>query len=324
VARPGAPGSPTTVGQFFGSIERLDPRFDRLVPADSRLETIADGFIWTEGSVWWRAGNALLFSDIPNNVVHRWQEGRGVAEYLKPSGYTGERPRGGRAGDEPGSNGLAFDAEGRLVLAQHGDRRVARQEKDGRMTVLADRFEGKRLNSPNDVTIHPNGDIYFTDPRFGMASWDQRELDFTGVYRISARDGSVHLVSRALSPNGIALSPDARTLYVTSGRTWMAFPVAADGTTGEPRVFADARQWTLASAAGGGLDGLEVDAAGNLFATGPGGVCVIAPDGTLLGRILTGDRTANLGFGGPDGRTLYICVNHRIARIRLTTQGLGW
>jgi gluconolactonase len=305
---------------IIGAVERLDPRFDVLVPKDAQLEKIAEGFIWTEGAVWDKAGKCLLFSDIPNNVVIKWREGEGTSEYLKPSGYTGAKPRGGKAGDEPGSNGLMFDVQGRLTLCEHGDRRVTRINKDGTKTVLADNYMGKRLNSPNDLAIHPNGDVYFTDPPYGLDKGAKRDLDFMGVFRISARDGKLSLVSKDLRPNGIALTPDAKKLYVTNGNSWMVFPVEPDGSTGAGRVFVDTRKW----ATQGGLDGMKCDAKGNIFATGPGGVCVMAPDGTLLGRFLTADRTANLCFGGEDGQTMFVCVNHRIGRVRLTTKGMGW
>src|SRR5262249_48907809 len=147
--------------------------------------------------------------------VIKWNQGQGISEFLKPSGYTGSTPRGGKPGDEPGSNGLMFDAQGRLYLCEHGDRRVTRIEKDGTKKVLADKYMGKRLNSPNDLAIHPNGDVYFTDPPYGLAKGAKRELDFTGVFRISAKDGTVSLVSKDLRPNGIALTPDAKKLYVT-------------------------------------------------------------------------------------------------------------
>lgn len=310
--------------KIIGTIERLDPRFDKLVPKDAQLELIAEGFIWTEGAAWYKPGKCLLFSDIPNNVVIKWEPGKGTSEYLKPSGYTGVKPRGGKAGDEPGSNGLFVDSQGRLLLCEHGDRRVTRVEKDGKKTVLADNYLGKRLNSPNDLALHPNGDVYFTDPPYGLAKWDKRELEFTGVFRISGKDGKLSLVSKSLRPNGIALSPDLKKLYVTNGGSWMVFPVNEDGSTGEGKVFVDPKQWKLTPAKGGGVDGMKCDAEGNLFATGPGGVCVIAPDGTLLGRLLTGDRTANLCFGGEDGRTLFVCVNHRIGMVRTTTKGIGW
>lgn len=309
---------------IIGTIERLDPRFDELVPKDAQLEKIAEGFIWTEGAVWYKPAKCLLFSDIPNNVVIKWQEGQGTSEFLKPSGYTGDKPRGGKPGDEPGSNGLFVDAQGRLHLCEHGDRRVTRIEKDGKKTVLADKYMDKRFNSPNDLAIHPNGDVYFTDPPYGLAKGDKRELDFTGVFRINGKDGSLSLVAKNLNPNGIALSPDAKKLYVTNGSKWMVFPVNADGTTGEGKLFVDPAKWTVAKVKGGGVDGLKCDSKGNIFATGPGGVCVMAPDGTLLGRFLTGDRTANLCFGGDDGQTLFVCVNHRMAKVRTTTKGIGW
>lgn len=308
---------------IIGTVERLDPRFDKLVPKDAQLEKIAEGFIWTEGAAWNKAGKFLVFSDIPNNVVIKWQEGAATSEYVKPSGYTGTKPRGGKPGDEPGSNGLMFDAQGRLNLCEHGDRRVTRIETDGTKTVLADKYEGKRFNSPNDLAIHPNGDVYFTDPPYGLDKGAKRELDFTGVFRISAKDRKVSLVSKDLRPNGIALSPDAKKLFVTNGNNWMVFPVNADGSTGTGEVFVDIRKWP-APQPPGGLDGMKCDASGNIFATGPGGVCVMAPDGTLLGRFRTGDRTANLCFGGLDGQTLFVCVNHRIGRVHLTTKGMGW
>jgi gluconolactonase len=216
-----------------------------------------------------------------------------------------------------------FDAQGRLTLCEHGDRRVTRIEKDGTKTVLADNYLGKRLNSPNDLALHPNGDVYFTDPPYGLAKGAKRELDFTGVFRISAKDGKISLVSRDLSPNGIALTPDAKKLYVTNGNAWMVFPVNPDGSTGQGKVFVDIKKWPK-PVPPGGLDGMKCDARGTIFATGPGGVCVMTSDGSLLGRFRTGDRTANLCFGGEDGQTMFVCVNHRIGRIRLTTKGMGW
>lgn len=310
--------------EVIGTVERLDPRFDALVPKDAKLEKISEGHIWTEGAVWYKPGKCLLFSDIPNNVVLQWQEGKGTSQFLKPSGYTGDAPRGGKPGDEPGSNGLFLDSQGRLHLCEHGDRRVTRIEKDGKKVVLADQFMGHRLNSPNDLAIHPNGDVYFTDPPYGLAKGAKRDLDFTGVYRINAIDGSVSLVSKSLSPNGIALSPDAKKLYVTNSGKWMVFPVNPDGSTGEAKLFVDPSQWTAPKVKGGGVDGLKCDSQGNLWATGPGGVCVMAPDGTLLGRFLTGDRTANLCFGGDDGHTLFVCVNHRIGKARVLAKGVCW
>ena len=307
----------------FGTIERNDPRFDRLVPRDATIEKLADGFDWSEGPVWVKKGGYLLFSDVPENTVFRWKEGEKVRVFLKPSGYTGAASRGG----EPGSNGLNLDPQGRLVLCQHGDRRVARLADDGKgFVTLADRYQGKRFNSPNDSVYKSNGDLYFTDPPYGLLKKNDdpaKELDFNGVYRV-AKDGTVTLLTRDMTyPNGIALSPDEKTLYVANSdpikAIWMAFPVKDDGTLGKGRVFFDATPW--AKAGKKGLpDGMKVDRAGNLFATGPGGVLVFDPDGTHLGTFNTGEATANCGWG-EDGSTLFITADMYLARARLSTKG---
>jgi gluconolactonase len=308
-----------------GKIVRLDPRFDKLVPRNARLEKIADGFTWVEGPVWNRKGNYLLFSDIPNNSVFKWQEGAGVSLFLKPSGYTGSAPFEGR---EPGSNGLTFDPSGRLVLCEHGDRRITRLEANGQKTVLADRYEGKRLNSPNDVVFKSNGDLYFTDPPFGLPkAFDdpRRELDFCGVYRRS-QDGKLTLLTKEVkAPNGIAFSPDEKILYVTdvdaNRPAWLAFDVKSDGTTANSRVFCDAKPFTKIHK--GAPDGLKVDKQGNLFAAGPGGLYVFAPDGTLLGNVELGVPTANCNWGN-DGSVLYVTADTAIYRMRLKTKGVGF
>ncbi|MGE5850275.1 MAG: SMP-30/gluconolactonase/LRE family protein [Candidatus Methylomirabilota bacterium] len=307
------------------AIRRLDPRFDRLVPQDATLEKLADGFAWVEGPVWNRPGGYLLFSDIPNNSVLKWQEGAGVSVFLKPSGYTGQLPFPGR---EPGSNGLTFDAAGRLVLAEHGDRRITRLEEGGRKSILADRYQGRRLNSPNDLVFKSNGDLYFTDPPFGLpkAFTDpQKELRFQGVYRLSTT-GQLTLLTRGIkAPNGIAFSPDEKILYVTDVSpdrpAWLAYDVKADGTITNGRPFYDATPWKRANF--GGPDGLKPDRDGNLFAARPGGINVIAPDGTLLGSIETGVPTSNVAWGD-DGSVLYITGGTALYRIRLSTRGVGF
>jgi gluconolactonase len=315
----------------LGTIERLEPAFNKLVPPDAKLEILAGGFIWTEGPVWIKDkdGGFLAFSDIPNNVVNKW-DGKKITPYVKPSGYTGKKPRGGKPGDEPGSNGLMLDAQGRLTLCEHGDRRVTRIEKDGTTkTVLADKYMGKRLNSPNDLVYHSNGDLYFTDPPYGMEKgWDDpaRELDFCGVYRLGT-DGKLTLLTKEMSrPNGITLSPDEKTLYVANSDpdnpVWRAFPLKMDGTLGASRLFFDATP--LVAAKKKGLpDGMKVDQKGNLFATGPGGVLVFSPEGKHLGTIATGVNTANCAFG-EDGMTLFVAADHDICRIRLSTKGIGF
>ncbi len=308
----------------IGAIQRLDPRFDRLIPPDARLEKLAEGFEWAEGPVWVPKGAYLLFSDIPRNSVMKWQAGEGLSLFLKPAGYTGSDPRGG----ESGSNGLVLDAAGGLILCQHGDRRIARLEADGSFTTLVDRYQGKRLNSPNDAVFKSNGDLYFTDPPYGLPKGPAdpaRELEFCGVYRLGT-DGKLTLLTREMTrPNGIGFSPDEKTLYVAQSdrerAVWMAFPVRADGTLGPGRVFFDATAWTRSLK--GLPDGLKVDRQGNLFATGPGGVNVFAPDGTHLGRINPGVATANCGFG-EDGSVLYVTADSYLCRIKTNTKGLGF
>lgn len=308
----------------IGTIERADPRFDKLIPKDAKLEKLASGFKWSEGPVWVAKGGYVLFSDIPRNVVNKWKDGDGISKHLDPSGYTGKAARGG----EPGSNGLLLDPQGRLVLCEHGDRRVSRVEADGSKTVLADRYMGKRFNSPNDAVYKSNGDLYFTDPPYGLVkNWDDpaRELDFCGVYRV-AKDGKVTLLTKEMTrPNGIGFSPDEKTLYVANSdpkkAVWMAFPLKDDGTLGEGRVFFDATKWV--GKRKGLPDGLKVDRDGNVFATGPGGVLVFAADGTYLGRVDPGEPTANCGWGD-DGSTLYVTANMHLCRIRTTTKGLTY
>jgi gluconolactonase len=277
-------------------IIRLDPKFDKLVPPNVTVERIVSGRKWVEGPVWNRKEGYLLFSDIPTNSVIKWQEGKGTRVFLKPSGYTGKATF---EGPEPGSNGLAFDLEGRLVLAEHGDRRIARLERNGKQTTLVDRFEGKRINSPNDLVFKSNGDLYFTDPPFGLPkSFDdpRKETPFQGVYKYS-KDGKLTLLTKAIkAPNGIAFSPDEKTLYISNAdpmnAVWMAYDVKADGTIDAGRVLFNATPWTKSKP--GVPDGLKVDREGNLFGAGPGGIHVISPEGKHLGSIETGVPTGNL------------------------------
>ncbi|MGH7232595.1 MAG: SMP-30/gluconolactonase/LRE family protein [Nitrospiraceae bacterium] len=309
----------------LSKIIRLDPRFDKLVPGDAKLEKIADGFTWVEGPAWNRRGGYVLFSDIPSNSVFKWKEGEGVTRFLSPSGYTGSPPFEGK---EPGSNGLIFDAAGRLVLCEHGDRRIARLESDGHKTPLADRYNGQRLNSPNDLVFKSNGDLYFTDPPFGLPGAfedSQKEVPFQGVYRVST-DGKLTLLIRDLkAPNGIAFSPDEKTLYVTDvdskRAAWLAYDVKEDGTVSNGRLFFDATRWRNDPYFG--PDGLKVDKDGNLFGARPGGISVFAPDGMHLGNIETGGPTSNLAWGD-DGSTLYMTAGATVYRMKLSTKGPGF
>jgi len=305
----------------FGSIERVDPRFDALVPPEARLEKLAEGFVWAEGPVWIPEGEYLLFSDVPQNVVFKWKDGEGLSEYLKPSGFTGS----GKPNREPGSNGLLLDSQGRLVLCQHGDRRVSRLAEDGSFLELVSRYEGKRFNSPNDAAFRSNGDLYFTDPPYGLAGLNNspvKELDFNGVYRLSAEGNLTLLTDQISFPNGIAFSPDEKNLYVAvsdgENPVLMIYDVEEDGTIANGRVFFDTKIW--AETYSGVPDGLKVDREGNIFATGPGGVNVFSPDGTFLGRINPGVATANCGWGN-DGSVLYITADSYLCRIKLSTKG---
>ncbi|MEM6793458.1 MAG: SMP-30/gluconolactonase/LRE family protein [Acidobacteriota bacterium] len=320
----------------MGSREALDPRFGELVPEGTVFEVLAEGFEWSEGPLWVPEAGFLLFSDVPTNAIYRWREGDGArAEvWLQPSGYTGEAERGG----EPGSNGLLLDAGGDLVLCQHGDRRVARLERPegaswdspgSGFTTLADRFEDGRFNSPNDLVYDRAGRLYFTDPPYGLEGGTEdpgRELDFQGVYRLDP-DGSVHLLSKDLSrPNGIALSPDERTLYVANSdpesALWMAWPLDENGDVGEGRVFFDATS-SVGEERPGLPDGMAVDGAGNLFATGPGGVWVFAPDAAHLGTLRLPQPASNCTFG-EDGTSLFVTSDAFLVRARLATRGLGY
>jgi gluconolactonase len=306
----------------FGVIERNDPRIDNILPKDARLEVIADGFNWLEGPAWNHEQGYLLFSDIPANSIYRWDPKTGVSLFMKPSGYSGSEPFEGR---EPGSNGLTFDLDGRLVICEHGDRRIRRLDPDGSKTVLAERYQGKRLNSPNDAVYHSNGDLYFTDPPFGLPNaFDDpgKELGFSGVYRLTPEGKLDLLENRLKAPNGIAFSPDEKTLYLTDvdpqRMAWLAYDVEDDGSIRDGRVFFSAMRWKDQRA--GAPDGIKVDSDGNLYGAGPEGVYIFAPDGTHLGTVFTGVPTGNLAWG-EDGSTLFVTADTRVLKLRVLTSG---
>lgn len=316
-------------GELVGSVEVLDPRMLRHVDERARFERIATGFEWSEGPVWDSDAACLLFSDVPNNVVYRWSEREGLAVALRPSGYAA----GTKRGREPGSNGLAIDANGRLLLCEHGDRRLGRVEPDGRHITLVDRHDGKRFHSPNDLAIHSSGAVFFTDPPYGLPEGmddASRELPHCGVYVAISRDGmsfEARLLDASFSrPNGIALSPDERTLYVavsdSSAPRIVAYDVGEDLMTRNARVLFDARP-LLREGNHGSTDGLKVARDGTLFATGPGGVLVLDVDGTHLGTLRTGEATANCAFGD-DGSVLYVTADAHILRMRLRAIGEGY
>lgn len=310
----------------IGSIESLDPAFAKLVPSTSTIEVLGGGFDWSEGPIWNKAEKYLLFSDIPPNRIMKWKEGEGVTLFKEKIGYSGKEPF---TGEEPGTNGLVYDSEGRLTMCCHGDRCIKRIEKDGTITVLADKYDGKRLNSPNDLVFHSSGDIYFTDPPYGLPKRENdpaKELDWFGVYRLS-KNGTVTLLTKEMTrPNGIGFSPDEKTLYVAqsdpAAAIWKSFPVKEDGTLGESKLLFDGTAW-FKEGRPGLPDGLAVDSQGHIWATGPGGVYCFTPEGKVLGRINTGEKTANCKFGG-DGSVLYITADMYIVRVRTSVKGLGF
>lgn len=311
----------------MGAIVRVDPALDALIDPEAKLEVLAGGLNWSEGPAWSKELGAVLFSDVPENHVLKWKEGEGLSVYLKPSGFTGILPYS----REPGSNGLTFNARGELCSCEHGDRRVSVLTKGGGKRTIADNFEGKRFNSPNDLCFDRAGNLYLTDPPYGLpkgpADTETRELEWNGVYRVSP-DGRVTLLTKEMTfPNGIALSPDEKTLYVaqSDGKAtlWKSFPVQPDGSLGASKVLADVTAMSQSGKYRGSCDGLKVDTRGNLWATGPGGVHVMTPDGKLLGRIETFMANGNCCFGD-DGSVLYICADAFLCRIKTKVKGCGF
>ena len=295
------------------------PELDRLLTPGTPLERVAGGFEFTEGPVWARDG-ALLFSSPNTNQIYRLADGR-LTVFRSHSGYTGLDI--GRY-HQPGSNGLTFDSDGRLTVCQHGNRRVVRVEPHGNLTVLADRFEGKRLNSPNDLVYRSDGTLYFTDPPFGLPGvFDdpKKELAFSGVFMV--RDDQVSLVDGSLAgPNGLAFSPDERYLYVGNwdpdAKVVMRYDVATDGTVSGGTVFFD-----MTGAPGDdAIDGIKVDERGNLYVCGPGGLWVLSPDGRHLGTLRLPEDPHNLAWGDVDGRGLYVTALTSVYRLRLNVAGI--
>lgn len=312
--------SPAFAQRTIGTIERLTPQMDKLVPADAKIEVLADGFTWTEGPVWIGGEDGhLLFSDIPRNSIFKWDPSGTISLFMSPSGYTGVS----YYGLEPGCNGLFLDSKGRLVMCEHGDRRVSVLTEAGGKMTLADRYQGKRLNSPNDGALKSNGDIYFTDPPYGLPQRftdPRREIPFCGVYRLSAA-GEVTLLTKSIErPNGIGFSPDEKTLYVAQSNpeqaNWTAFPVKADGSLGAGKEIQNATD--RVGKEPGLPDGMTIDADGNLWASGPGGIYVMQPDGKLIGRLVTGERTSNCTFG-PNG-WLFMTVDSYLCRVQTTAR----
>jgi gluconolactonase len=306
-----------------GSVDQLSPELDRIIAPGTLPEILAEGFEWSEGPLWLPEQKKVIFSDVPNNSIFEWSERNGLKLYLKPSGYTDTIPRGG----ETGSNGLILDRNGQLVLCQHGDRRMARMRAPldapaPDFETIAGTWEGKRFNSPNDAIMSSAGNLYFTDPAYGMEfRYDdpRREMDFTGVFLVTP-DGNVTLQTDRLSaPNGIDLSPDEKKLYIansggSSGLKWMVYDLAEDGSLQNERLFYDAAP--ASDSLSGGPDGFVVRNDGIIFATGPGGVWILTPDGEHLGIIRTGQATSNCTLDS-ENRYLYITADMYLMRIRL-------
>lgn len=304
----------------IGHVEKFDPALDEIISTETLPEIIGEGYEWSEGPLWVEAQKMLLFSDIPNNAIMKWTEEKGVALYLKPSGFTGTDFKG----KEPGSNGLLLNAEGKLVLCQHGDRRMAVMESSltdpkPNFRTLVDRWEGKRINSPNDAVYDKEGNLYFTDPPYGLpgnVNDPEKEIPFQGVYKLKT-DGTLVLLTDTIPrPNGIGLSPDQRTLYVANseGRDahWSAYTVSGDSLT-EARIFFST-PWK--EGLKGAPDGLKVDARGNVFATGPGGVWILNSQGKPLGRVFIPEATANCALSD-DGKYLFTTSDMYLLRVRL-------
>jgi gluconolactonase len=301
-------------------VRRLDPALDALIATDAVVEKLAGGFVFTEGPIWLPSGE-LLFSDIPANTIYKWAPSGDVTVFRKPSGFDGaDAP----AGAFIGSNGLTLDQQGRLTICEHGNHRVTRLETDGSLTVLASHFQGKRLNSPNDVVYRSDGAMYFTDPPYGFVKQDEdpaKELDFNGVFRF--KDGELTLLYKGMTrPNGLAFTPDEKFLYVGNSdpkrKMWNRFPILPDGTLGAPDLFAD----LTAETEPGMPDGMKIDTAGNLYCTGPGGVHVFNPQGKRIGVIVAPEIPANLHWGDADGSTLYMTARTGLYRIRTLAKGI--
>lgn len=303
-------------------IEIIDPEALGILDSSAKIEVIGEGFKWTEGPLYIADGDYLIFSDIPPNKIYKWKEGQGITTYLEPSGNTGPV---GKA-KEPGSNGLILNARGELVLCQHGDRRIAKMvagvnKPAPRFVTLADKYNGKRLNSPNDAVYHPNGDLYFTDPPYGLEkgiSDTGKELDFQGVYRLKP-NGQLDVVTKELKyPNGIALSPDGKLLYVASSdganNVWMQYELDTNGLAKSQRIFYEVHAYEGKNL--GGPDGMKVNKKGYIFASGPEGLWLFNAGGKLLARIYTGQLTSNCALS-TDERVLFMTCDDYVMRLKL-------
>jgi gluconolactonase len=309
-----------TTKQGVGFVWRGDPAaMEQIIARDAPIEKIGGGFTFTEGPIWFKEGY-LLFSDVVGNVIRKWTPDGKVVEFKRPAGYDGtDAP----AGAFIGSNGMTLDKEGNLYICEHGNHRIEKMDKSGKYTVVVDKYEGKRLNSPNDLVFKSDGSLYFTDPPYGLIQQDQdpkKELKFNGIYRL--KGGKLTLLNKDMTrPNGLAFSPDEKYLYVSNSdekkKIWMRFDVKPDGTLGKGQVFYDVTSMT----AEGLPDGMKVDTKGNLYCSGPGGVWVFSPEGKHLGTIQPPETPANCAFG-EDGKTLFITARTGLYRVKVNIPGI--
>lgn len=310
------PGRPT------GHIERLDASLDAIIDSNAVVEIIAEGFDWSEGPLWIEDRKMLLFSDVPANTIYKWTEEKGKEVYLTPSGYTGQAARGG----ETGSNGLLLNREGKLVMCQHGNRQMAWMNStlDAPKPVfetIANNYQSKKFNSPNDAVYRSNGDLFFTDPPYGLEkNMDDplKEMPYQGVFLVK-QSGQVILLSDSVSrPNGIALTPDEKTLIVANSDgqkpVWYAFDLGPGDSLMNQRIFYDASGSVKVEK--GMPDGLKIDKKGNMFATGPGGIWIFNKDGKLAGKIKFPEATSNCALSG-DQKTLYVTADMYVLRVKL-------
>ena len=326
-----------TIWSRAQEVQQLDPSLARIVPAHAALERVAGGFDkWTEGPVWTHQ-DSLLFAEIPANNIVLWAPGQGAHVFMHPSGYNGA---GAFKGPEPGSNGMTLDPDGRVSVAGHARRTVWRLESldpKGQITTLADSYQGKKLNSPNDLVYKSDGSLYFTDPPYGLATQSDddpdKELKVNGVYRVPGarqhkagtppdRDKLQLIIKDLGRPNGIAFSPDEKFLYIAeSGKNiWLRYNVRADGSVDNGALFLD----TSGAQGVGGPDGIRVDKQGNLYGSGPGGVWIISSEGKHLGTIRVPERVSNVAWGDADGKTLYITASTSVYRIKLNLEGVRY
>jgi len=304
-----------------GTIEFISKELSKLINKDAKIEIVADGFQFTEGPLWIAKEQMLLLSDVPGNTIYKWTEANGKEVYVKPGGYTDTAKRGGFMGP----NGLTLSKDGKLMVCQHGDRRVAIMDAplnapQSKFITVADAYNGKRLNSPNDLFLTAGGDLYFTDPSYGLekgARDPKKEIAYQGVYKVDKAGTVTLLVDSIEAPNGIAIFPDGKTLLVANSdnrkKMWYAYDIASNGSLANGRVFYDVSNEKGA----GGCDGLKIDSKGNVFATGPGGIWIFTRAGKLIGKIkINGTSVANCAFSA-DGKTIYLTATKYLLRVKM-------